>query len=199
MTVTRPRPVNGVLGSASRQLRSSSEFMKNIVALLVIYCLPLNFIDNFWHITVKTNSMEPTLQLEDNLAVDKGYYSANSIKRFDIVILSMPQVGVLKQSMPIFIVARVVGLGGETISIKKNKVFINGRLLEEPYKKIPCKIDDTDDFMPCSNYSPYKIPEGEYFLLGDNRGNSLDSRLWNSHSVKKEDIVGKVVRIDKKR
>ena len=84
---------------------------------------------------------------------------------------------------------RVIGLPNEKIEIKENKIYINDKLLDEPFDKI---VDSND---PMKNFSPMTIPDNEYFLLGDNRPESMDSRYWKPATVKKEDILGKVGQI----
>ena len=84
-----------------------------------------------------------------------------------------------------FYVKRVIGLDGEQVELRKGRVFINGQLLNEPFA-----INPSDD-----DFGPIKVPNGEYFLLGDNRPNSFDSRYWNPATLKESYIGAKVVEI----
>lgn len=80
---------------------------------------------------------------------------------------------------------RVVGLGGEKVEIKRGQVFVDDQALEEPFEKVA-----SDD-----NFGPVVVPQGEFFLLGDNRPESNDSRFWKTSTIRKERIVGKVTKI----
>lgn len=111
----------------------------------------------------------------------------NPIKRFDVVVYQGQPAKVklsFDEKTTIFI-HRVIGLPNEKIEIKKGKVFINDELLDETLQKIDGGAD-----LPATI-----IPENEYFLLGDNRPNSLDSRYWQKPTIKREDIRGKVTTI----
>ena len=82
-------------------------------------------------------------------------------------------------------VKRVIGLPGETVEIKDGKVYINGS--ETP-------LDDSfTPETPTGDYGPYVVPDGSYFMLGDNRNHSGDSRFWKQPYVEKEKIVGKAI------
>ena len=127
--------------------------------------------------------MLPTIGIGDHLGtVEIKNETLNPIERFDIVIYK-PQAaeGLMLEENSRF-VHRVIGLPKETIEIKKGLIYINGNLIEESFKKIE---EETD-------FPATKIPEGEYFLLGDNRPSSLDSRYWSKPTIKREDIYGKV-------
>ena len=100
-------------------------------------------------------------------------------ERFDIVIFKYPD----DESQRF--IKRVIGLPGETVEIREGKVYINGS--DTP-------LDDSfTPETPVGNFGPYTIPEGCYFMLGDNRNNSRDSRMWDNPYVKKEKILGKAV------
>ncbi|MEP7270944.1 MAG: signal peptidase I, partial [Acidobacteriota bacterium] len=96
-------------------------------------------------------------------------------------------------------VARVIALGGETITITNNTVFIDKKELAESFKTLPCNEPEQDLNLPCSNFGPFSIPAGEFFVMADNRGESLDNRLLEPHSLSRRQIVGKVVSIVSKR
>ena len=100
-------------------------------------------------------------------------------ERFDIVIFKYPD-----DESQLFI-KRLIGLPGETVEIRDGKVYINGS--DEP-------LDDSFvPEVPTGNYGPYKVPENSYFMLGDNREYSRDSRFWKNTFVSFDEIVGKAV------
>ena len=125
-------------------------------------------------------SMTPTLRNGDIVILDKLSYRFSEIKRDDIVALYYADTK--------FLVKRVVGLPGETVELKDNKLYINGKYYEEKYLG-----DDivTDNFsLEELNYTT--IPDDMYLVLGDNRGDSMDSRDSDVGLIPKKDIYGKV-------
>lgn len=155
--------------------------MKRFAPLLLLICL---IGCSQWVYKVPTGAMEPTIMPGNSVVTDLIIYSKQPIERFDIVILKAPpskDYGYKEMK----VVMRVIGLGGEVVEIRKGKVFINGRELIEPFTFIP----SSDDF------GPITVPDGEYFMLGDNRPNSYDSRYWNPTTIEKKDIEGKVTEI----
>lgn len=125
-------------------------------------------------------SMTPTLRNGDIVILDKLSYRFSEIKRDDIVALYYADTK--------FLVKRVVGLPGETVEFKDNKLYINDKYYEEKY------LDDdivTDNFsLEKLNYTT--IPDDMYLVLGDNRGDSMDSRDSDVGLIPKKDIYGKV-------
>ncbi|TGE32245.1 signal peptidase I [Desulfosporosinus sp. Sb-LF] len=116
-------------------------------------------------ITVPTGSMLPTIQLQDRLVVDKLYYKLSEIKRGDIIVFH-PLTNV--DSSGDLWIKRIIGLPGDKVEIKDGKVFINDNALIESYEMT----------QPDYTYGPVVIPKDSYFVLGDNRNNSLDSHYW---------------------
>ena len=125
--------------------------------------------------------MAPTINDGDKLIVDLGFYKrGKDVERFDIVPFRLPEM-----SEDLFHYKRVVGLPGERLEINGGQVFVNGNLLHEPFETQKRE----DDF------GPIVVPDGEYFVLGDNRLNSADSRIWKPATVRKDGILGKIVEI----
>lgn len=126
---------------------------------------------------VPSASMEETIMTGDHIFGNRMAYRDSDPERFDIVIFRMPD------DKSLLYIKRIIGLPGETVSIVDGKVYIDGA--EEPLE---------DDFIkePMEGtFGTFQVPENCYFMLGDNRNNSLDSRYWNNPYVEREDILGK--------
>lgn len=130
---------------------------------------------------VDGDSMNSTLQDEDNLWVDKLTYRFKAPERFDVIIF--------KYDENTTYVKRIIGLPGETVRIDENgNIYINGEILEENYGLETISIQNIG-----RAGQDVTLGEGEYFVLGDNRNNSSDSRWSGVGNVSIDDIVGKVV------
>lgn len=127
---------------------------------------------------VEGNSMYPTLYNEDNLLVDKLSYRFKPIERFDIIVFEYPH------DKDTHYIKRVIGLPGETVQIVDGKIYINGEVLDENYG-----YETMRDAKRAAE--PITLGEDEYFVLGDNRNDSSDSRSDLVGNVKKSQIVGK--------
>ena len=123
-------------------------------------------------VRVDGDSMKDTLHNNDILILNK---LDKSYKRFDIVVVKYNNTKLVK---------RIIGLPGENISYKDNELYINNK----KYKDI--ETSRTNDYTLEELYALEKIPDNYYFVMGDNRGNSLDSRDYRVGLIKKEDIVG---------
>ena len=156
------------------------EILDTVIYLAVVFILLILFITFVAQRTdVSGQSMENTLQDGDSLIVDKISYRFKDPERFDIVIFEY-QYG----DEPCFI-KRVIGLPGETVQIDTDgNIFINGSVLEEGYGA-EVILD------PGRAIDPITLGEDEYFVLGDNRNHSMDSRDYSVGNVKKDTIVGK--------
>jgi signal peptidase I len=141
--------------------------------------------------------MEPTLQIGDHVIVNKLAYQNHSIRAGDIVVFHEPAAEDCGGAPVAYLVKRVIGLPGETISLTGGYVDIDGKRLDESW--LPSSEQGTTFPGPVGpEYnlaSPYKIPGGNYFVLGDNRGDSCDSRFWGP--ITKSLIVGKVTSVEK--
>lgn len=125
--------------------------------------------------TVPTGSMEDTIPKGSRLFLNRLAYVASKPQRGDIVAFHCPDGA----DTPYL--KRILALPGETIQGSNGKILINGVELEEDYIKEACYVD----------FGPYKVPEDSYFMMGDNRNNSDDSRYWDKKFVKKKDIIAK--------
>ncbi|HEY8464894.1 MAG TPA: signal peptidase I [Bacillota bacterium] len=126
---------------------------------------------------VPSPSMVPTIEVQDRFLSNKTAYWFKKPQRYDIIIFSPPAELGSKEDF----VKRVIGLPGETIRVHNGVVYINDRPLSEPYI--------TPDRAPVAEFDPFVIPEGNLFVMGDNRNNSQDSRYWGPLPI--ENIKGK--------
>lgn len=129
---------------------------------------------------VPTKSMENTIKADDKIMANRLQYVFNEPERGDIVVFFSPDEKA--QGAESYYVKRIIGLPGENVVIRSNNVFINGQALDEPYL----------DELTAGEEGIFAVPEGEYFMLGDNRNDSADSRYWVNKYVPRKDILGKV-------
>ncbi len=138
--------------------------------------------------------MSPTLQVGDRIIVDKLSYRLHAVHRGDIVVFARPP---LEDQEYADLVKRVIGLPGETISSRNGHIYINGKLLKEPW--LPPGPQSYTGALPGDPNQqfnlpgPVKIPAGEYYVMGDNRENSEDSRFFGP--IPKSLIVGRAVAV----
>ena len=137
---------------------------------------------------IATPNMSPALKVGDvrkATKVGEDYV----IKRFEVVIFNLPEeVRKVSGDAPgAKIISRVVGLPGEKLEIRAGAVYINGELLAEPFK---ATLDKS------KNVAPIIVPENEYFMLGDNRPESLDSRYWKKATIAGSEISARIVDIE---
>jgi signal peptidase I len=136
---------------------------------------------------IPTGSMENNLLIGDHLLVNKFVFGPSlgsgeravlpmrDIRRGDIIVFKYPD-----EPERDFI-KRVIGLPGETLELRQKKVFVNGKPLDEPYVHFLEPAHDAQEvtsFDVRERYGPVQVPEGQYFVMGDNRDNSQDSRYW---------------------
>jgi signal peptidase I len=155
------------------------DFIETIVTALVIFVIIYLFL--FQPHQVKGNSMQPNFENGEYLLTNKITYRFHPPKRGDIVIFKAPP----KQNYDY--IKRVVGLPGEKISLKNGQFFINDSLLDEgPYLPDNAYIQG-GQFL--AEGGEMVIPEKQYFVIGDNRAHSSDSREWGY--ISQEDIIGR--------
>ena len=149
------------------------DWAKHIVIAIFIAFFLLNFV--IINANVPTESMVSTIMVNDRIFANRLAYLFSEPKRGDIVVFKYPD------DEKLLYVKRVIGLPGDTVEIKKQQVYINNIPIEEPYVREPM----------AGSFGPFKVPEGKYFMMGDNRNNSNDSRFWTNKYVDKNKILGK--------
>jgi len=150
--------------------------LEYLVILLVSFALVFGFVrpfvmEAFW---IPSGSMIPTLEIGDRVLVNKFIYRFTEPKRGDIVVFT--SVDNPKEDL----IKRVVGVPGDKIAVRGGKLFLNGEPQKEPYtnKKLPDR----------SFFARTTVPKGHVFVMGDNRGNSADSRVFGP--LPKKNIEG---------
>lgn len=136
-------------------------------------------------VRIDGHSMDPTLYNGEQILTSKVEYSNNDPKRFDIIVFNMFKKG--SKEKPYYLVKRIIGLPGETVRIDSTgKIYINGEVLNEHYGAET--IEDAGDAA-----SEIILGENEYFVLGDNRNYSTDSRYSVVGKVNRNQFEGKMV------
>lgn len=156
------------------------EVLKTSVYLLIVLAIALFIVTFIGQRTIVDGpSMENTLFDKENLIVDKVTYRFKDPKRFDVIVFPF------KQQKRTYYIKRIIGLPGETVYIDENgNIFINDKLLEEDYGK------EVIEYAGRAS-TPITLGEDEYFVMGDNRNNSSDSRFESVGNIKKKDILGR--------
>jgi signal peptidase I len=141
--------------------------------------------ETFW---IPSSSMVPTLGVYDRILVQRAFFNWHDVREGDIVVFTEPPADHCG-GPPGDLVKRVIALPGQTIYSSGNGIYINGKLLAEPY--LP-KDDPLGGAIPdASRQHPYRVPPGDFYLLGDNRAISCDSRYWGP--ITGSSIVGKAI------
>jgi signal peptidase I len=191
----RPRrPARAVFRPVGRAAR---ELAETVILAILIFLLVRSVVQNF---QVEGRSMEPTLQNSEYLLVNKALYweiNLETLAKFipfidtdgdptrylfrgpqrgDVIVFESPTQAPGEQERDF--IKRIIGLPGETVEVRDCVVYINGDPLDEPYELEP----------PNDTYGPEVVPEDHYFVLGDNRNNSSDSRSWGM--LEKSAIIG---------
>lgn len=155
-----------------RELRG---WVKDVLLAAVIAVLMVVFL--YQPVRVEGTSMQPQLDNEERIFVNKFVYRFEGVERGDVVVFYYPQ-----DPSKSFI-KRIVGTPGDTVLIRNGRVIVNGQTLDEPY--VPSFFQDAD------SYPAVHVKEGQYYVLGDHRNASSDSRSWGL--VPRENIFGKAV------
>ncbi len=155
----------------------------SVITILVMLMIYIVFSIMFKKTVINGDSMYPTLLDNENVLVSKLAYKSEEIQRFDVVVFKQYNENLEKE---VYYVKRVIALPGETIMMENNAIYLNGEKLEEYYGYFDMDLPDFSGI--AKEYTT--VGEGEYFVLGDNRNNSEDSR--NFGCIDEECIVGKV-------
>jgi signal peptidase I len=164
------------------------EYFESIVIAVILALFIRTFVVQAFKIP--TGSMEENLLIGDHLLVNKFVFGASqtaversllpvgTIKRRDIIVFKYPE------EPDRDFIKRVIGLPGETVEVREKKVYINGTALDEPYvhflapPSASSEFHEVTSFNVREQYGPVTVPPNHYFVMGDNRDNSQDSRYW---------------------
>jgi signal peptidase I len=169
----------------------------------LIWAVVLALVIRTWGVQafkIPSGSMKPTLLIGDHLLVSKSSYGIKlpfsdvvvipigDPERGDIVVFRFPE------DKDKDFIKRIIGLPGETVEVRDKAVFINGKKLNKDWGHYTDKVVLPPGVQPRDNFGPVKVPEDHYFVMGDNRDQSYDSRFWfggRGGFVPREDILGK--------
>jgi signal peptidase I len=161
------------------------EYFESIVIAVILALFVRTWV--FQAFKIPTGSMEPNLLVGDHLIVNRMIFAPTvtglerailpdrPIRRGDIIVFKFPQ------DPERDFIKRVIGLPGDELAMRQKKVYINGTPLDEPYAHFlqPPSVDgQPQGDIRLENYGPVTVPPGQYFMMGDNRDNSEDSRYW---------------------
>ena len=176
------------------------EYFESIVIAVILALFIRTFVVQAFKIP--TGSMENNLLIGDHLLVNKMVFAptaslveraltpTGTIKRGDVIVFKYPE------EPDRDFIKRVIGLPGETLEVREKKVYINGKPMDEPYvhflaPPMASEYNEITSFDVRERYGPVTVPADQYFMMGDNRDNSQDSRYWGF--LPKELIKGKAV------
>ena len=173
-------------GPRARSGRWVLEWMAVLgVALVLAVCVRAYVGQMFY---IPSGSMLPTLQIGDRIAVDRLAYRFHGIHRGDIVVFARPP---REQADYADLVKRVIGLPGDTVSSVGGRVYIDGKPLAEPWLPHPEPVTAPSQLPDAFSLNhPFKVPPGTYFVMGDNRTDSEDSRYFGP--IPQSLVVGKM-------
>ena len=188
-------PVDRLTRGLPDPIRVTVDWIVTIVGAVAIVLLVKAFVINPYRIP--SSSMEPTLhcaqpasgceaRFSDRVLANRFIYHLRDPARGEIVVFQTPEAAQIKCGAGGTFVKRLIGMPGETVEVRLERgegyVYVNGRKLDEPY--IDPARRSTEEF------GPVKVPQQSYFMMGDNRSQSCDSREWGS--VPRDNLIGKV-------
>ncbi|MGH3157209.1 MAG: signal peptidase I [Streptosporangiaceae bacterium] len=173
-----------------RRKRRRRALTETVIAIAVALLLALGlraFV--FQTYFIPTSSMVPALDVGDRILVQKAFFSWHDVHTGEIVVFSHPPRDDCGGPSEGDLVKRVIALPGQTIYSAGNNIYVDGRLLPEPF--LP-HYDPLGPPIPdASKARPFRVPAGEFYMMGDNRAISCDSRYWGP--IKGSSMVGQVV------
>lgn len=148
-----------------------------VIYILVVIAIYTSFNICFFNAVIPSSSMETTIMTGDRVLGSRLSIWFGSINKGDILIFKKGEKHLVK---------RVIAVEGDTVDVRNGKVYVNGNILNEPYTNSKETVKGKLDY-------PLEVPKGSYFMLGDNRDNSEDSRYWGNPFLSESDVEAKVV------
>jgi signal peptidase I len=189
-------PLDRLTRGLPHGLRVAIDWIVTIVGAVLIVLVVKAYVINPYRIP--SSSMEPSLhcarpaagceaRFSDRVLANRFIYHLRDPRRGEIVVFETPPEARTRCGAGGTFVKRIIGLPGETVEVRLVRgdgvVYVNGRRLNEPYVR-------TDRRAQSAATAPTQVPAGEYFMMGDNRAQSCDSRVWGS--VPRQNLIGKV-------
>jgi signal peptidase I len=181
---------------------TAREYFESIVVAVILALFIRTFVVQAFKIP--TGSMEENLLIGDHLLVNKFVFgpTASAAEKAVLPITDIKRGDVLVFKFPVEperdFIKRVIGLPGETVEVKERKIYINGTVIDDPHAHylLPASSPDYHEvtsFDVRERYGPVTVPANQYFVMGDNRDNSQDSRYWGF--LPRENVKGKALLI----
>ncbi len=186
-------PVDRLFPNLPHGWRVALDWMLTIAGAVAIVLAIKAWVVNPYRIP--SSSMEPTLHcahpglgceasVSDRVLACRICYTLHAPHRGDIAVFLTPALAKIKCGAGGTFVKRIIGLPGETVQDKSGgRIYINGHKLIEPYLRTDRRVEDV-------NFGTWTVPKGQYFMMGDNRGSSCDSRVWGA--VPRKNLIGEV-------
>lgn len=166
-------------GAADKKKSAAREVLNWIIYIGIVFIISVFIVDFIVQRTgVIGSSMASNLEDGDNVLVEKLSYRFGDPKRYDIIVFPSPE------DPSVYYIKRIIGLPGETVQISGEDIYINGEKLDESYGTSPMETAGIAE-------TPMTLGDDEYFVLGDNRKISKDSRYASVGNIHRDDIVGK--------
>jgi signal peptidase I len=168
-----------------KRWRSVTEMVITVLAAALVAVLLRTYACQSFY--VPSASMVPTLAVYDRILVQKAFFTWHDVREGNIVVFTHPPLDHCPGVTGGDLVKRVIALPGQTIYSAGDSIYVNGHRLAEPY------LPGYDPLGPpiASRQHPYRVPPGEFYVLGDNRADSCDSRYWGP--IRGSSIVGKAI------
>ena len=184
-----PSDIEGIPGSppARRRLRAMAGWAITLLATVLLAAGTRAFV--LQPFSIPTSSMVPTIGVYDRILVWKAFFNWHDVRQGDIVVFTHPPLDHCPGPANTDLVKRVIALPGQTIYSAGGILYVDGTRLREPY--LPPHDPLGPPIPGATRQDPFRVPRGEFYVMGDNRAISCDSRFWGP--IKGSSIIGRAV------